>query len=361
MFFKKCYWWLMASLSMVTFLTTDFFVIAGCVPQKHNSKIFDQLNNSTITITPNNDQWGCWIKNPDVTDLHPNRKDQLPFLEKYISSFLDLDWHSEQHLPFNWNKKKWQYLNPLRINKVPLISHDNNKKGVLNIKWLYTKDQKKILTVYHKLQKKRLVPITGLKQHFNQTINLWDYQTALLIGIKQQFHLTKPQVQMIQLHIDQALNMHFDHHLFRHVYNIAHYISLVYGRAHYHLNDFILSSAPVRKPLIRVAWTNLDGVAWYLQKQFQTYDWQDPFFTLTVYDVSDKKSFADQYASQILWWISAKGPVDLTPSLYKYFSFSHTKLKLDHQMTPVTLFFNKQYQYKKIGVTFAVQINVTRW
>ena len=85
------------------------------------------------------------------------------------------------------------------------------------------------------------------------------------------------------------------------------------------------------------------------------------FITLTVYDVSDKKFFADQYASQILYWISAKGPVDLTPSLYKYFSFSHTKLKLDHQMTPVTLFFNKQYQYKKIGVTFAVQINVTRW
>ena len=55
---------------------------------------------------------------------------------------------------------------------------------------------------------------------------------------------------MIQLHIDQALNMHFDHHLFRHVYNIAHYISLVYGRAHYHLNDFILSRSLVRKTLI---------------------------------------------------------------------------------------------------------------
>ena len=348
---------------MLAFLTAGSFVIAGCGLQKHNNnrKIFDQLNGRVITIAPDNNQWGRWIKNPDVVDPHPNRKDQLPFLEKYIKSLLDIDLPLKQHLLLNWNKEKWQYLSPLHTNKVPLLSHDNNKKGVLNIKWLYTKDQKKILTLYHKLQKKKLVPITGLKQHFNQTINLWDYQTALLLGIKQQFHLTKPQAQMIQLHIDQALNMHFDHHLFRHIYNITHYISLVYGQAHYHLNDFILSHSPVRKPLVQVAWTNLDGVAWYLQKQFQTYDWQDPFFTLTVYDVPDKKSFADQCASQMLWWISVKGPVDLTSDLYKYFSFSHTKLKLHHQITPVTLFFNKKHQYKKIGIAFTVKINVVKW
>ena len=331
-------------------------LLGGCVGDQKDS-IFSQLNGHSINIKPNNQQsMSRWISTNIKTE--PNIHNQLSYLESCISKKFNFDLFNGQHVPLQL-KNGVKYLNPEKKNKIKLLS-GNGETGFFYVTWKYTPDQQKIFDLYRKFQEisaERLEAIIDEKISDFNPKNIKPIRPSIIqirnaiqktLGEKARYKIADDEKLMINFSEKLDLKLPFDTDL-----DIFPRIYLFKNQAKYSFKNDGALSEDLIQPTIKIKWYDRYLFLLLLKDAIVTSKdiWWGKGKNLSFpLDMNLSESgYADDNSDLIDQLLS----YDIHPrfrniipeDLDQYFSLSHTKLT--KVITPATLYFNKNNEFKE--------------